>query len=233
MYDWLSDCVSSGHVVTANQRLARTLVEEFNRKQRGAGLAAWPSPAIWPWRTWLKRILDSANREVRVRINDDQSRVLWERCLDAEIRDPLLNLGALARLSHETWERLHEWRVPLDDCVESARGRDQRMFARVAQRYRDELRQKGWIDKAMLPTTLRSMIADGGVELPSAIALAGFDRTNPQIDALCKTLTEIGVDVRHIETKVEGSARLHRFEDQDGELRAAGAWAREQLEDDP
>jgi len=236
MYDWLTDALgdNTSQVVTANRRLARTLVEHYGRFQIEAGLRAWRRPQIHAWGEWLAVLVDAARHTDRlpVRINAQQSRLLWEQSLAEDIDDPLINIGGLARLCRNTWLRLHQWRVPLSECQNRARGQDQRIFARAAGHYADQLAAKDWIDDAQLPDALIKLIAAGKVRAPHQIALAGFDRVTPQADALFAAVVAAGAKKFIVNASVGGTKTLKKYANPNAELRAAGAWARAELEQD-
>ncbi|MDH3747612.1 MAG: PD-(D/E)XK nuclease family protein [Gammaproteobacteria bacterium] len=236
MYDWLTDALgeSSSQVVTANRRLARTLVEEYGQHQIKAGLRAWRRPQIHAWGEWLAVLVDAARHtdQLPVRINAEQSRLLWEQSLAEDIDDPLINIGGLARLCRDTWLRLHQWRVPLAECQNRASGQDQRIFARAAAQYASKLAAGDWIDDAQLPEALIKLIKAGKVSTPNHIALAGFDRMTPQVEAIVDALVAAGATKHVAENSVGGAKTLKQYANQDAELRAAGAWARAELEQD-
>lgn len=233
MYDWLTEVLADDapQVVTANRRLARTLIEHFGRTQLDAGRGAWRRPNIHAFDDWLAKLVDSAGSELRLplRINPQQSLVLWEHCLLEDIADPLMQVRGLARLCRDTWKRLHEWRLPLSECQNRAVGQDQRVFARAAGRYAEQLGENGWIDDATLPERLAELISDGQLQVPRRIAFVGFDRITPQADMVIGTAVASGSTKTLIEAETTGSARLSCYENSDAELRAAGAWARAEL----
>lgn len=238
MYRWLAEALASdaSQVVTANRRLARTLLAEHARSQQALGKTAWPSPAIHSWRDWLLRLAEQdAGAAPNVRINAQQSRLLWEECLLADIDDPFIrmNVGSLARQCRDTWSRLHEWQLPLAECQAAARGQDQRIFARAAGRYADLLEERGWIDEALLPALLAARISAGELEIPNRLVLAGFDRITPAVEGVVSAL-EARECVRELaQSDRDASARLLRFESPEAELRSAGQWARTELDDNP
>ena len=233
MYGWLSERLEAGVVITANQRLARALTDAHNRQQRAAGRTAWPTAAIYPLAVWLQRLADNVVDPTRmpVRLSPAQSQLLWEQCLSLEINDPLLSTGSLSRLLRDAWQRTHDWQLPFDEVAEAARSADQHLFVRAAHRYRGMLEENGWIDEALLAPALEKMLAAKTVEPPASVSLVGFDRPSPQTRSLCNTLEQLGTQVVIVDQAVDNASRcsLQRFEDADAELRAAGAWARQQL----
>jgi ATP-dependent helicase/nuclease subunit B len=237
MHDWLADALRDrSHTVTASRRLARLLAVEYGRQQIDTGRRAWRSPAVFAWQDWLGELLDSARdpASLPTRINTHQSRILWERCLRRQVSDPLLNIAALVRQSREAWGRLREFGVPLAECVQAARGRDQWLFAQAAQAYQSILEREHWVDDAGLAELVTRLVGDGRLALPPRVTIAGFDRIVPQAASLLEALRASGT------TLAEAPQIMHRreavvcgYDNTDAELRAAGAWARRQLERQP
>ena len=233
MYDWLNEALQdSSQVVTANRRLARVLTEHYSEQQVVSGLSAWRSPAIVSWQDWLQELLATAelSQTLPTRLNMHQSRVLWERCMRREVSNPLLNIAALVRQARDAWTRLHDFSVPLDQVERTAQGRDQRIFASAANNYQSILTRENWIDDAGLASLAAQLVISGDIELSAKITLAGFDRIAPAGASLLAAVREAGTTTVDIEvTTPDDPGRLVAYENSDAELRAAGAWAREEL----
>jgi len=236
MYDWLNDALQdSSQVVTANRRLARMLARHYAEQQVASGLSAWRSPAIVSWQDWLQDLLATAelSRTLPTRLNTHQSRVLWERCLRREVSSPLLNIAALVRQARDAWTRLHDFSVPLDQVDGAAQGRDQRIFAIAANSYQSILTRENWIDDTGLAGVAEQLVISGDIALSAKITLAGFDRITPAAANLLAAVRDAGTKIVDIEIKTSGQpGRLVAYENSDAELRAAGAWAREELSND-
>ena len=222
-------------VVTANLRLARTLTESFGAQQIANGVAAWKTPAIHVWRHWLNVLLESADAGAALptRLNKQQSRVLWDRCIQQEVDDSIVNVASLGRLARDAWVRLNEWNLAPEACASAAQGQDQRIFARAVQRYRTEMQNNDWIDDESLPALLCRLIAADEIIAPQRLTLSGFDRISPQVRSVLDALQAAGTQ---IEIREPGPIRkniLYRCDNPDAELRAAGAWAARELASDP
>ena len=236
MYDWLGAALEgSGHVVTANRRLARIVGTEYGERQVESGKLAWPRPAVYSWRDWLAELLGRSDdpRDLPASINLHQSRVLWERCLRRQIKDPLLNVPLLVRQARESWARLHEFGVTLDECRRNATGRDQRLFVDAASDYESILERERWIDDSLLPGLVAKRMSSGAIAAPARVTLAGFDRINPEQSRLLEVLEEAGCVIEHVAGETRGKCALQVFENQDAELRSAGRWARDRLLESP
>jgi len=237
MYEWLADSLrNSGTVVTANRRLARVLGEEFAAEQLGAGKQAWRSPAILSRQDWLITLSDSALRQVDLptRINAQQSQLLWERCLRKDLHDSELSIPNLVRLSRDTWQRLADWQVTIGEVARSAQNDDQRLFATVAGRYLAVLEHENWIDDAGLGGLILGLINDRRVLFSGPHTFVGFDRERPLMAAIQAAMLSNQVEITNVPDAVPTSTvALQSFENGTAELRSAGAWAREQIENNP
>jgi probable DNA repair protein len=237
MYDWLDDALDgSGAVVTASRRLARTLNYEFARRRLADHQLAWPTPAIIAWGDWLAQLLTTVADQATmpVRLSGHQERLLWEQCLRHEIDEPLLSAGALVKQSREAWSRLAEFGVTLQEVRDAARGTDQRLFSRVAARYRAVLEREGWVDEAGLAGLVTNYTAAGQVALPAELLFVGFDRLVPVVQAFIDGAKAQGTAARIAAIGgPAGQGTLFEFENPDCELRAAGAWARDALLKEP
>lgn len=237
MYAWLTESLADDDatVITANRRLARTLVNVYSKAQQNAGLIAWRRPSIYAWTEWLAVLVDAGRPDILLptRINAQQSRLVWEQCLREDIDDPLINIGSVARLCRETWLRLCEWQVPLAEFQNRAVGRDQRIFARAAGRYAERLRAADWIDDGLLPRELTRLLRDKHLQVTGSWTLAGFDRMTPRVQSLLDAAVEAGVTRKIITPHSAGTATLLRYDNPDDELRAAGQWARNVLQQNP
>jgi probable DNA repair protein len=237
MYDWLDAALrDSSHVLTASSRLARVLKAEFSEQKLAAGALAWRSPSIQSWQDWLTTLLKSAKDQelLPTSINSYQSRCLWERCLRREVSDPLMNIAMLARQSRDSWMQLQKWRVPLRECRQRARNRDQQLFADVASSYQSILDREGWVDEAGLANLATELICQGQVTVPARLTIAGFDRLTPQLEILLGALRDAACVVEQVATRDQAEqVALRTAETSDTELRSAGAWAKRELSHDP
>jgi len=237
MYDWLSEALDgTSTVITANRRLARNLREAYSQQQVHRGVVAWESPRIQAWPDWLDTaVREAADQEdLPTRINHYHSTLLWDRCLRKELGDEGSGVGNLVRLSRETWQRLADWGVTIREVARTAQSLDHQTFASAAGRYLGVLERNGWVDDAGLTGLVAALIAGGRLELTGRFTFAGFDRDKPAITRIREHLIAAGCEVCDSpERKVADSVNLHAFESSDTEFRAAGAWARGRIEEQP
>ena len=236
MYDWLPEALQErGTVITANRRLARALREEYAARQLADGVAAWETPRILAWPDWLKSMLDDAGEQedLPTRINHHHSTLLWERCLRKELDDDVVGAGHIVRLARDCYQRLADWDVGIREVARTAQGRDQRAFAAAAGRYQGLLERESWVDEAGLAALLIARIGDGRVRPAGRFTFAGFDRTRPVVDRLRQQLVAVSCEVVDEPDRRGAAPELLTFDTPEAELRAAGAWARQRLDDTP
>lgn len=237
MYDRLDEALRNGaQVVTANRRLARLLVHRFNTSQIEQGKAAWRRPDIHDWSTWLALLADTSDPTAGrrpVRINTHQSRILWEDCLIQELPERSANVGALVRLAREARNRLVDWQVPLAKVGEYARSDDERLFANALNAYVRLLERKAWVDDAGFMQIVLSQLLDGDLQPAQHLLMVGFTSPSSLFDEMLVALRGRGCGVDVVAPEARSSLRCIEFLDESQEYRAAGAWARQILDEDP
>ena len=169
-----------------------------------------------------------------MRIHPLAAALLWERLLRESTEDRFLNAHGLARQAQQTWQRLNDWCVPLEDVRRYAASDDERLFADVAVAYRQELRSRGWIDFAQVASFVSTMVDAKAIAVPQRVVYAGFDRLAPAASRLLHSLAHGGAEVKEApRAQRNRTARVISCNDRSAELRAAGLWARRLLDQDP
>jgi ATP-dependent helicase/nuclease subunit B len=235
MYQWSTEAAcNNSTLITASRRLARVLSSEVGKQQLALGHKAWRSPDIRSLDDWLASIANTTAGALPIVLNRHASSIVWERCLRGQARDPLLNIGALVRQARQSWQRLHDWRVPFSQVSSTARSQDEQMFALAAGEYQAALADKGWIDSAQLTALVTGLMESGGATAPRQIVHAGFDRLTPAVERLFDVMSGCGCEVSAAPINTScGELRSGPFDDLQAEFRAAGAWARHELVENP
>ncbi len=235
MDQWLTDAAeNNGVVITASRRLARVLIAEFTEQQLAIGRSAWRSPNVRFLDEWLSSLANSTPQRLPMTLNGHASSVVWERCLKVQADDHLLNIGGLVRQAKRSWQRLHDWHVPLGEVSSAARSQDEQLFATAAHKYRATLAENNWIDGAQLAGLITSLIEKDSIPVPGRVVTAGFDRPVPAIEKLFAVLADAGCQVSASESiDADADVSLMVFDNVQAELRAAGAWARRELAESP
>ncbi len=233
MYPWLADALSRGDtVITANRRLTRELRSAYDEQQLDAGKKAWATPDICVVGDWVQALYEDshANAAEPLRINAQSSAVLWERCVREHLSENLPGFTGLVRQCRQSWARLQEWCVPLNEVAQRASSPEQRKFYKAAKQYCDLLSRHQSLDDAGLAHKVAQAVRRESFDAPPGICLAGFDRLWPALTELLDALRDAGTSVSLAEVR-GNAARIEvtSLVDRQTELRAAGAWARQQL----
>ena len=234
-YAWLADALGgNGIILTASRRLARELGAAFNEWQIGRGVDVWVTPRIRYWHDWARDLLlDAAPSDGGRILNPSASLVLWERCLRRQVEGQVAGFGALARQAAAAWQRLAEWRVPIDDVARAAASDDQRAFARAARQFHRLLTDNGWFDASEVAAAAIARL-ESGADVPDRVRFEGFDRWSPLVGALMDALERRGAAVLAPQERAASSmVSVRSFADVEAELRGAGDWARHVLEQSP
>jgi probable DNA repair protein len=237
MYSWLADALSQGGtVITANRRLSRELRCAYDERQRASGKKAWPTADIRFVGDWIQALYEcsEANISAPLRINAQMSGVLWELCVRENLSAILPGFSGLVRQCRQSWTRLQDWCVPLEEVTQRASSPEQRQFCKAAKQYCELLSKHQWLDDAGLTHAAAEGIKRGSIDAPPGICLAGFDRMWPALTILIDALRDAGTSVGQAEVRQQSaSITVTSLVDQQAELRTAGAWAREQLSLNP
>ncbi|WP_172649500.1 PD-(D/E)XK nuclease family protein [Thiolapillus brandeum] len=224
-------------VLTGNARLSRSLLAEYENSKMAEGAAAWATPSVLPWQSWLQQcweetVLASPGELPQV-LDDAQARWLWKQVLDRDPQAGLLSHNALIRQLQKSWRLLHDWCLDPDqeDFGQSA---DSAAFQKLARGFVRECRAGAGITEAEMPGVLAEYLADADIRLPGEILLLGFSVLTPAQGHLLEVLKALGVDARRVRLKGrQGQARLCQLADPRQELEMAAAWARGLLLDQP
>ena len=236
MYKWLTESLlESGTIVTANRRLARHLKQEYALQQQDRRITAWESPRVMALQDWLLATVSGAHEQASIatRINAHQSQWLWEKCWRKDIGDDV-RLGNLVKMSRDAWQRLADWQVSITEVARMAQSVEQQAFAKAAGRYLGLLQHENMVDDAGLSGLVLDMIKTRRVTLTGVHTFAGFDRQRPVTIAIADAMQNTGLVVRNApQVEIADQAFLHAFESSVAEQRAAGAWARRCIDDNP
>jgi ATP-dependent helicase/nuclease subunit B len=231
-------------VVTPNRRLAATLKRVFDDAQIAANQRAWASPDIVPLATFFERTFQQRSRQhadTPLLISSSHAQILWERIIrESENAESLalLSVAQAAKDASAAYSLMHAWDLSAaigrfalsgtlnDDC---------RAFWTWAQRYRDLMAEKNWLDSAVLPNYLYEKLShESNMVMPRKIIMAGFDIVTPQQQAFFAACRARGVIVEELEGNATNSVEAnhvtrHECLTDEDELRAAAEWARTRL----
>ena len=159
-----------------------------------------------------------------VLLDSFQEQLVWEQIIrESPEGESLLRIPETAREAMEAWQLIQAYRLPVDGRFQATE--DWAAFAAWSHNFSRRVQANGWLERARLSDFLRERIAPAG-----PFFLAGFEDVTPQQSTFLDALGE----ARRLEPPVYNSApERRRLRDSRAEIRAAAAWARRQLENDP
>ena len=213
----LSALAQGATLVTANRRLRRKWRADFDAAQQTAGHRTWASPLIVNYDDWLHEAHQDRFSS-QLLLSDFAERYLWEQTIpDAA----LLDRFATAKMASQAWALLCTWRVPLDHPAFDET-EDTAAFAAWAVAFTEQCDRRDWLCSSFLADTINPVAAE--------LWLTGFDELTPQQVALLAR-RDRPYFIADSPTRPAGLASLASYPDAAAELRAAAAWARQQVEE--
>lgn len=231
-------------VVTAGERLSRTVQWAYAEAQQAAGRLAWERPKVLPWHAFLANLWtagetslsgEAASRAVPNLLAATQAEALWENVIRTSVAVPgLLQPRAAAQAAQEAWELCHSYR--LDPASFSDSGNvDAERFSAWATAFRERCRHDGWLDGGRLPHQIGMWIHEGTLPSPQRVVFVGFREWAPQQQEFLQDLRNAGCEAERwvVDAEPPKGARRVTCVDAEQELCAAARWAGALLEQDP
>lgn len=244
-------------VLCATHRLARDLRREHDALQMAAGLQRWPALRSLTLAQWLEACLNEALllREIDLRqaprllLTTQQEGILWERAiaaanaeLDAAEADSaaiadLFDLAGMARAAAEANALMLVWDIRIPSTA-SEQSEETRQFLRWRAKFQSLCEEAGALEAARYFAWQLDCLEQGAGRLPPQLAMAGYDRYNPQELRLVRILRQRGVAVYELEQGLAdallSAAPVHQaLPDRLTECRAAVAWVQQRLAAQP
>lgn len=240
MHDALARAHAAGAtIVTPNRRLARHLIDEFDRAMRGEGRRAWISARVLPWRAWVAELEREAVAAGAIaplaRLGEHAVAELWRLAVEADGATDV-DARSLAESAALAWELVHahgagggSWRAWAGGDDEPA------AFARWAGRYLRALAGLGATDAASTP---ERVVRAGPVMSDwrdRRVMLVGFLAPDASERRVIAALRDAGmtIDERSALGEAPGVPRSAAFATPADELAAAFVWARGRVERQP
>ncbi len=221
--------------MAATRRLAHHLRSLHDAACVAQGLRAWQTPDVVTWPELLQRQFRAdreAGRTCARWLPESHARLAWEQIVrsDEAVASVLAPAG-LGATAHRSWTLLNEYLVP-DAALAQADSAEAVAFGHWVHRYRQFLRQGGWIDPALAAATVGPW--DPGLVL----RFAGFERLTPAQVACCGRMRAQGVTLAGLPALESDAAPEPDLEvvdcnDFDAELETAARWAAARLLAEP
>ena len=227
-------------LVTANDRLARVISQQYGAWRMAGGDRQWPTPDVLPWSAWESKLwqaaglagLGTANRAIPGR---QQLLSLWAQVIRDDAEDlPLLRPESLARAVRDTRANAVQWQVPLNHPAWHGEDNENHAaFQRWNRAFEGLCGRNGWLPpEDRLPQLIS---ADAASTLnPGSLSLVGFDEFTPLQQAWLEQLRSAGCSVADLRLEsgpTEG--QVWRSESEEDQLDRMARWVRHYHEQDP
>ena len=143
-------------LITANQRLARSLHQRYAESRRAEGKACWATPTIMSWGAWLQSLWRERRTDApsaidnHVLLSAQQANLLWERVIQrSRFNQGILNLQTTAVGVAQAWALLNAWQLPLPRPADHA-SEDTVAFSAWAKDFKRECARLNTLDMAVL-----------------------------------------------------------------------------------
>lgn len=232
-------------VLTANKRLARSLLERYAVWCREQDKLVWPRVDILPWQSWCRRELEAPLTELVPQVlTEDQSERLWRRVIQSapvDLGDERIQPAPTqcVKPAAAAWALLHTHAVPLEQLALQP-DLEAELLGQWGQAYQQELQALQAVDQSQLADTLIQQFQRQQRTVPEQLIVAGFHELPPDLERLLQCLNQNGTRLgqlaspaQHGTAKPKCIVRQVAAADAEAETRAAAMWARRCIEDNP
>ncbi len=232
--------------LTANKRLAQTILSQHAAQQLAAGQRAWEAPEVLTFATWQRQLWDrwvieqcETGNEPPILLNSMQTKQLWQQVIEAQAQSlsHLLHPALLATQAMNAWKLIQAWQIDLSDAAFNDGTPEHRQFANWAQVFMALCAQENWLDEArLLPTLIAHLETQLTSSLPKQIRLLGFVQMTGIERAFWHALQAMGIDVEGLTEAQVAFAPIQSalsFASIDAEQHAIAEWVAQNLERQP
>ena len=237
--------MQNSFILCPTARLVRAIQADIASTQLQAGNVQWQSASIDTLAGWLDSIIESEMLAGNIVCNIGQpqtlltpfnEQLLWEdvitQSLKKNIFGDLFDVSGLASAAVETNKYMVAWHlyVPREHQAEESR-----QFLQWQRAFTQRCQQLNVLESVRYFDWQLDCLAQGKLQLAEHIAFAGFDQTAPQEQRLRDVLIKRGVQISdYLTTSTKSAIAQHiSLDNIDAECRAAVAWAKQQLDENP
>lgn len=222
----LFDALATGAtVITPNNRLSKTLIEQYCAFQSHKTLT---KPDCLPYQQWVRSIFQRIIHQYPfdphpIILSPHQQRYLWETVIR---RHQAVHDGLVAQIQ-SAWQRCHQWLIDMDD-VHWQTNATTLYFQRLAQEYQNELTDLNALTEVQIAQYCLPYLDE---HHSTPCYWACFDDLTPQQLSLQNTLIELGAVHESFELDNQHASVHYQYKacDKSNELQHVIAWLNQQL----
>jgi len=243
------------HSVTicSTARLARGLALQYQQRALEDGVHQWQTAEICTLQQWIDALISHASllnllpsdALPALKLSAVAEVYLWEQaietCLARHEASALFDIRAMAKSAIEANNLMLNWQLSEADINQPFITQETRQFLRWRHTFEDLCAKQHAMEEsrftalqiALINQYQRQIISE--IAFPTHIKLAGFDRITPLEQSLFNTLKAHGVrvDVDVMNANNNQVIEYYAAIDANSECRAAVAWAKQKLTENP
>jgi ATP-dependent helicase/nuclease subunit B len=224
---WLA---GGGTVLAATERTARAIVSAHHTARHYEGRAAWLTPLIFSWESWLRELWPERNKAGLMLMNALQEQALWSRAIgESAVGGSVLHPRRLAAAAQRAYRLLCDYAPgALRSVARSGWPGDAAIFSGWIEAFEGHCLREGLISVSRLgleltPVLQAEFARSSPVIARSPLLLVGFDR----LQETRRTLLDAWGEWEQDEAgEVTASARFLGAQDSTAEIDACVGWLR-------
>ena len=215
----LDNCLQNhATLITANQRLARFRLQQFEKAQVQAGKAAWHTPHIMSWSVWLQELWQTHHAgQTGLLLSPQQETLFWRDVVNHDEQAHVLNPKALAKQAMDAWQILADYGID-PSCLLSG-GEEHLALHRWAKEVQTRIAEMNpdFVQQSNKLQHLQQAITQPS---SSQIIVDGFDTFHPAQISFFKHLQALGYQIFETTQDSEPAMpHLQVYHDEEAELR--------------
>ena len=171
-------------------------------------------------------------------LSNFEERLLWQQVIKNHLKDnpyqDLFDVNGLANAAIEANNYVQIWQIHPKNQQHNLNTEESKQFILWQKAFNKICSEKKVLEKCRYVAWQIKQISLFPILLPRVVAIAGYDRIDPQIQSFidCLTAHDCIVEIMQTPSVTSSMARI-MYSSSDEECRAAVAWAKQQLECSP
>ena len=239
--------------ICSTARLVRGVTLQHQQQALDAGANQWQAPEIYTLPQWLEALIGNAallgllpaDALPIMTLSPIAEAYLWEQaiesCLAKHEASALFDIRAMAKTAIEANNLMLNWQITEADINQPFITQETRQFLRWRHTFEALCAKQNAMEASRLIAlhialvTQHQQVITQELTIPTKIHLAGFDRITPLEASLFEVLNTCGVHVEMLSSSAVSQPEIecYAIADAQQECRAAVAWAKQKLADNP
>ena len=228
-------------ILCPSARLVRSIKNDIARQQLQAGQHQWQSTPVLTLGQWLEEIIETGLLSGNIATPQDllspfNEQLLWQEVITQSLKKnafgELFDVAGLAAAAMEANRYVIAWHLHLP---REQQAEESRQFVQWQRAFQQRCSQLNVLESVRYFDWQLDCLSCSIGALPSRIEFAGFDQAAPQEQRLREILIQQNIEIaEYVSTRAEPALAQHvRLENQEAEYRAAVAWAKRCLDENP